>query len=221
MNNLFLQNKYSKWYFSICNKAKTRSSTRKDAKNILGYVEGHHIIPQSIQHNNLIVYLTPREHFICHWLLTKMLIGENKSKMCYAMTTICRKRKHYLTSKQIQICYSFRNLSCTPERAKKISEARKKTVKFTCNFCNKNIDPGNFKQFHGEKCKLNPNIDLNILEKRSKMKKQAVQTSIKNGTFKIPNPMQDSYLTCPHCGKNGKNLPNMKKNHFNRCKFSS
>lgn len=75
--------KYNKWYFQIVNRAQSRVL-------LLGtYVEKHHIIPKSLGGSNLpanLVKLTAREHFICHWLLTKMYVGEAKSKMIYALS---------------------------------------------------------------------------------------------------------------------------------------
>ena len=44
-------------------------------RSISGYTERHHIIPKSLGGGNNkenLVNLTAREHFICHWLLTKM-----------------------------------------------------------------------------------------------------------------------------------------------------
>jgi hypothetical protein len=84
-----LSNKYTNWYFSIIHKAKLRNWNKKTSPS---YVEGHHIIPKSIYKNKNIVYLTAKEHFICHLLLTKMLEGENKRKMVSAL--ICMKMKH-------------------------------------------------------------------------------------------------------------------------------
>lgn len=50
-------------------------------------IEFHHIHPRSLggsdEHDN-IVKLTYRQHFICHWLLTKIYKGEAKSKMICA-----------------------------------------------------------------------------------------------------------------------------------------
>ena len=65
----FLQNKYTKWYFNIILNAQNR--------DISGYSEKHHIIPKSLGGSNKqanLVNLTAREHFICHWLLIKMVI---------------------------------------------------------------------------------------------------------------------------------------------------
>ena len=75
-----LTNKYSKTYFAITSNAKHRNTD--------GYVELHHIIPQSMGGSNdkeNLVELTAREHFICHWLLIKMTEGEDRSKMLYAL----------------------------------------------------------------------------------------------------------------------------------------
>lgn len=70
----FLPNKYTKWYFNIISNAQNR--------DISGYTEKHHIIPKSLGGSNKqtnLVKLTAREHFICHWLLTKIVI-ETKHK---------------------------------------------------------------------------------------------------------------------------------------------
>jgi hypothetical protein len=66
---VFLHNKYSKWYFDIISTAQTRTED-------LLYFEKHHILPKSLGGKNNkenLVKLTAREHFICHWLLTKMV----------------------------------------------------------------------------------------------------------------------------------------------------
>ena len=78
---IFIENKYTKIYFNIVNNAQSREP-------IVGYVEKHHIIPKSLGGSNNkenLVKLTAREHFICHWLLTKM-VGDNELiKMKYAL----------------------------------------------------------------------------------------------------------------------------------------
>lgn len=70
---LFNATKYTRWYYNIITRAQTR--------NISTYIEKHHIIPKSFGGNNSeenLVNLTAREHFICHWLLTKMV--DNKKQ---------------------------------------------------------------------------------------------------------------------------------------------
>jgi len=77
---MFKENKYTKYYLLITDRAKGRTMTE--------YTERHHIIPQSLGGSNdreNLVDLTAREHFICHWLLVKMTEGESRSKMIYAL----------------------------------------------------------------------------------------------------------------------------------------
>ena len=84
----FISNKYTKWYFNIISAAKSR--------NLSEYTEQHHIIPKSLGGDNSLVNLvklTPREHFICHWLLTKMTINNDRYKMNYALNGMKRKGK--------------------------------------------------------------------------------------------------------------------------------
>jgi hypothetical protein len=72
--------KYFIWYKNICQRAKNR---------ILSdgiYNEMHHVLPKSIfpqykKNPENLVKLTAREHFICHWLLTKFI---DNPKIIYA-----------------------------------------------------------------------------------------------------------------------------------------
>jgi hypothetical protein len=84
---MFNQSKYTKWYFSIVENAKS--------KNYDEYTEIHHIIPKSLNGSNEfdnLVTLTYREHFILHMLLPKMIDDtEQKRKMHYALSMMRRK----------------------------------------------------------------------------------------------------------------------------------
>lgn len=87
---MYLENKYTRIYFQIINRAKFRNLTNS-------YKESHHIIPKSLggknSHNNL-VNLTAREHFICHLLLTKMVNSSDKNKMVYALWMMLKGNKN-------------------------------------------------------------------------------------------------------------------------------
>ena len=86
---MYLQNKYTRWYYNIVNNAQARLSNT-------AYIEKHHIVPKSLGGNNSknnIVALTAREHYICHVLLTKMLEGDKRSKMVYALWIMNAKNK--------------------------------------------------------------------------------------------------------------------------------
>jgi len=105
---MFQSNKYSIIYYNIIHKSQARNiSTKKQAKEILGYSERHHIIPRclnGLDSKENIVFLTAREHFICHLLLVKMLTGSSKYKMAYAlnrMLTSSIKHKRYIPSSRL------------------------------------------------------------------------------------------------------------------------
>jgi len=90
---LFLTNKYTCWYYNIVNRAKSRVLSADS------YYETHHIVPKSLGGDNTVdnlVRLTAREHFICHWLLTKMVSGSDQKKMAYA----CKRMMHSKNSRQ-------------------------------------------------------------------------------------------------------------------------
>jgi hypothetical protein len=73
-------NKYTKWYNNITENAKNRI--------LSDYTESHHIQPRSLGGSDDVtnlVDLTPREHFICHWLLVKMTTGKDHHRMLNAL----------------------------------------------------------------------------------------------------------------------------------------
>lgn len=85
---MFIENKYSNWYKSIVERAKSRE--------LGGYSEKHHIVPKSLGGNDTVenlVKLTAREHFICHLLLVKMTDGVFRKKMLYAVWAFIRASK--------------------------------------------------------------------------------------------------------------------------------
>lgn len=130
---IFIDNKYTKWYYNIISNAKSRISD-KDT-----YHEIHHIIPKSLNgtndENNL-VSLTAREHFVCHMLLPKMLLGKQKRNMSFAFWSMCNRHNtkieniYYSSSRIYEIArkefiLANKNLhtgrKCLPETKDKIS----------------------------------------------------------------------------------------------------
>ncbi len=136
---------YESIYHSIC-------SNRQANKPPGGvYCERHHIIPRCAGGNdeasNLVV-LTGREHFVCHWLLTKIYKGTAfERKMIYAFNLMCadnvgrgRYSKHYHRARalfkhnhptkdpnvRVRISRSLReyNQSLTPEERRRTSTTR-------------------------------------------------------------------------------------------------
>lgn len=80
---MFNDTKYTRWYFSIIDRARICHRSKKDA-----YYERHHIIPRKLNGSNdkrNIVLLTAREHYVCHLLLPKMCVEpKHKSSMVFA-----------------------------------------------------------------------------------------------------------------------------------------
>lgn len=96
---MYLQNKYTNWYNNIITNAKSRNlHTRKQAKKVLGYPERHHIIPKSLSgsdHKENLIFLTAKEHYICHLLLPKMTEGSARRSMCHALWNIVNQHRDY------------------------------------------------------------------------------------------------------------------------------
>jgi hypothetical protein len=84
---MFKDNKYTKHYNLLIEKAKNRTLPKET------YIERHHVIPRSLGGTNdkdNLVRLTAREHYIAHLLLWKMkLPGEANMKMVHAFNQMC------------------------------------------------------------------------------------------------------------------------------------
>ena len=96
-----LQNKYSKWYYAIIDKA--LSEKRKKFRSDIHY-DRHHIVPTSLGGSNDIsnkVWLTSKEHFVCHTLLVKCTTGKDKMKMACAWHRMATAKRY--TSKQYEV----------------------------------------------------------------------------------------------------------------------
>ena len=116
---MFLDNKYAHWYNLIIANAQKRI--------LESYGENHHIIPKSIGGNNdkeNLVKLTPREHYVCHLLLTKMVTGKPKQKMMFAywaMSNQCnekRKDREYKVNSRLYESLRVKIVSMLSEQKK-------------------------------------------------------------------------------------------------------
>lgn len=93
------QNKYTKYYSRIIESALTRPQDRKHLKEIFGYVESHHILPESFglggeKDKENLVFLTAKEHFIVHLCAIKMFESILKQKMIFAFRRLRAKNPH-------------------------------------------------------------------------------------------------------------------------------
>ena len=81
-NHIYKENKYLKWYNNIISNAKSQNRYKSKEQ----YYENHNITPNDFGGSNdesNMILLTAREHYICHYLLTKFTTSTFKSKMIY------------------------------------------------------------------------------------------------------------------------------------------
>jgi len=228
---IYLDNKYTKCYFSIVNRAKTRA--------LECYTENHHIIPKSLGGDNSkdnIVSLTAREHFICHWLLTKMLgDGKERWRMLYAFGSFLQKNKS-----QDRVTITGRKYEILKKAG---SEAR-------TNFNKGNKYALGYKQSEETIQKRRDNMigksrPIEVSKKQSNTMREKYQHQDylhkgktyeeiygveeaekrkeklrgKKGPRSNPTKKHD-LVTCPHCGKTG-GAGNMRRYHFDKCAFQN
>lgn len=101
---MFISNKYTNWYNNIIQQAISLNRVkRKRGHSDYVYYERHHIIPKSIGGTDdkvNLVLLTPKEHFICHLLLTRMCIDvKHTHKMVFALKFIMGNKLSVASSK--------------------------------------------------------------------------------------------------------------------------
>lgn len=215
---MYLQNKYTTWYYLIVEYA--RQNVNRD-----GYHEKHHIIPKSLGgSNNLdnIVKLSPKEHYICHLLLTKMVEGDEQRKMWFAAYMMMRGiRRHKPSARMYELLKQKMRDALKekpgPNKGKIMSEEQKIKISLS----QKGIPKGPFSDEHKEKLKKpkSPEHKKKISEARigkSWGHKHSVETKKKMSEWQKGIPK--SKIKCEHCDKVISNL-NYQRWHGNRCKF--
>lgn len=214
----FINNKYSRIYFSIIQRATSR--------DLDCYSEKHHIIPKSLGGSNgpeNLVNLSAREHYICHRLLVKMTSGISKRKMSRAFWAMCvldkTHSRHIPNSRVFQLAKeeyikTLVGRKLTAETKEKIRKSnlgkiqsedtkRKRAVSRT-GFKNTDETIAKMKE-SAKKRWQNTSDDLSRIEKIKQARaKQVIVTKI---------------ITCPHCGQSGGNRI-MPRYHFDNCKLN-
>jgi hypothetical protein len=223
---MFINNKYTKWYNNIISNAVSRQ--RLDE-----YTEKHHIIPKSlggIDSNDNIVSLTAREHFICHFLLTKMTAGNEKKKMLHAAWAFTRSSRNQqrdkINSKTYEIIRSELAKTLSEDRKGTFNVGKKRTPEQIANLVKKLTG-----QKRTEETKLKMKESWKTRAPRSQQHKDAlslanlgrkhpIETRAKMSASKKGIVPKASYIPfkCEHCGKEGKGATNYKRWHGNNCK---
>lgn len=241
---LYIENKYSKWYWKIISNAKLRNLDKKE------YKEKHHILPKSLGGTDCgdnLVNLTAKEHFICHLLLPKMLTDQQDIwKMSYALwqMSLINGRKRYRPSSRIyeimrkQLSFNQKGIQKSEEHKRKIGLkskgrkpflGRKHSEETKQKISKKKIGVSTPKSNAMRKKLSNTRKAMNLnfsgtnnpmygkthnLETKKLISE--ANSGQKNGMFgKYKN---SPVIICPHCGKSGKQGPNFIRWHFDKCK---
>jgi hypothetical protein len=233
---MFTSGIFSKIYFSIIEKAKQNNNE----PNM--YYEAHHIIPASMGGSNKkdnIVFLTAKEHFICHYLLAKIVIDEkDRNKMIWAFYMMCvdpvigsterKKSARYELARKLfsenhptknkDIVEKIRNSTIEYYKSDIYQEKRKKTAKYVECRCG----CGTLIEYHGNDIPKFLNMKHYRLYLRSdnkppvkietrKKQSNIAKTRIENMTTEQRKErIKKSFLSCDH-EERGKNISKGKK----------
>lgn len=110
-------------YYKIYDSLMSSRQTLNRKSNKDGMLERHHILPKSLggtNDKNNLVYLTPREHFIAHLLLTKIHGGKDKAKMIFAFAKMCQcnpNQKRTVNSRYFEMSKRLMSLHCSGENS--------------------------------------------------------------------------------------------------------
>lgn len=194
------------------------------------YIEKHHVIPKSMGGSDdlsNIVELTPREHFIAHWLLYR--IYPNESSMIYAFWMMTNRFKNFssIAYEESKIAHSnnHKGFKHSSETKKRISKKRKEQGNKWKG--KKHNVKSKLKMSESAKNK-NMSEDAKILRNK-KMSESALgvkkskehRKNIALAKVGVNNPMygkKAKQVTCPHCNKTlGVNMA--ARYHFDNCKL--
>ena len=175
--DIYIPNKYSNIYFAIVNQSISENRSRKDNR----IYEQHHIIPKSCggsdEPNNLVL-LTPKEHYICHRLLPKMVKSKlHYEKMIYALWSLVNgngRSKRYSPSGRIYQQIREEQSKVRSERIKGKNPYQRQDVK-------EMIKKSNVKRY-----------GVDNISKLKSVKEKKVLTCLNN--YGVENPLQSKEI---------------------------
>jgi hypothetical protein len=149
---MFKENKYSRIYANLMIRA-SRRVFLGETPTPDTYYERHHVIPRCMGGSDELdnyAILTAREHYIAHWLLTKMVDGSIKHKLQFAffrMATVSPSNARKITATQYAIARKHHAEACKTIGGHKVGkpwnatpeEKEKRRQKWKTN--NPNNDP--------------------------------------------------------------------------------
>jgi hypothetical protein len=207
--DIFLQNKYTKWYYNIIDRAILRVNIEPNEK--------HHIIPESFYLNRKrsgppgvilgdandpmnLVQLSPKEHLLCHKLLVKMTTGKFKAKMYKALYMTCiygntHQRTVKLTSRQYErIILELRNNLLGKTYEELYGEEKAKMMRIEKSIANTGIKNPFFNKQHSDETK--EKMSISASKPKSKIWKESASVNRKGKTPHNKNKtFEESYGT--------------------------
>jgi hypothetical protein len=231
---IFIIMNYQKIYNQIIERAK--SEDRKKYEGV--YYESHHIIPKCLggdgdvkqwkKHPNIIL-LTPREHFVCHWLLHNLYPDNKQLMMAFWMMCSIKndKQKRYIPSSRI-IEYSKSKMIEDKKskvgywKDKKLSDETKNKIRASKKGIK--IHSEENKKKLSERCLGNK---YTLGKKHTSETKKMISDANKKNyemnplrkitqSIKMKNRSQKK-IKCPYCEVEGGNT--MSRWHFENCKY--
>jgi len=230
----FLPNKYTNWYMLIIEKAKSENRIKTKNCNL----DSHHIIPKSIggldtKENR--VLLTCKEHFICHLLLTKMVLGTNKKKMLFAINRMinCNRYTNVNSSLFCKLKLQSnkyigdiqRDLLQNNIHVFQINHPSKKLISEGIHHFLTNNPSSNAVKNGSHHFLTNNPVYNQIKEGKNKFLSSEFNKNVQleriakgEHNFLVDNPGKATW-TCEHCNKQGKGIANYNRWHGNNCKY--
>lgn len=179
--------------------------------------ESHHIVPKSLGGTNdfeNLILLTPREHYLAHWLLFKIHTGKNKAKMAYAFFQMARGgRSKYasVTSKQFERAKQTISESTRGENHPRYGKSKPHSEEHKLKISN-SMKGISFTEEH--------RINLSKSAK-GKSKRVPLSTISKlNACSAARKGVPQNTIICPHCNKQG-GFSAMNRWHFDNCKLKT
>jgi hypothetical protein len=228
---IFIDNKYSRVYYDIVNRAAARTLAQGS------YKEKHHIVPRSFysrrsktgwlsgdsEDPSNLVYLTAKEHFICHMLLYRITEGLARYKMSFALKRFVYAKEHqqHMTSRKYQYIRSanaeqMRGKPCSPETREKIRQGNLKRSPPSLETRAKLSAAA-----HRRKGFTPEGLVRVVESNKNRVWTEEMKAKLRAHNLGKTNHSQkgipQSRLRCPHCGLEG-GTSAMKHWHFDRCR---
>lgn len=204
---------YNKIYNSIITRARLRGNCSMSKRNRLAGHEKHHVLPVCTGGKNSsdnLVFVTSREHFICHILLVKFSKPEHLKSLQYALGMMQSRGKivsshsYKFAREQYRLAHiqTRTGTKHTAETKRKISEAHR----------GKKRSP--------EHCEATRVAQLGKKLSEEHKKKLSNATKGRSISYQLTSKQLSPKLkiTCPYCLLTG-GKPVMMRYHFKNCKL--